>query len=235
MGMELVRVEAPETSGLEKSVLVLVRDADAMQVETDEDHNRAQGYRIRVRDYIRNVDETFHASLQATHRAHRTVIDETKRLKVPAEQALGIIDQKIIGFRRKRQAEEDRRRREEEERQRKIEEENRLQEAQSLVDAGRPVEEAEAVLERPVVVPAVATPKRAPEPVAQRRTWSAEIVSLLALVRHVAQHPEDVGYLIANGPALNARARADQENMRLPGVRAVARDGLASHRRSGEF
>lgn len=60
-----------------------------------------------------------------------------------------------------------------------------------------------------------------------RTNWSAECLDLGALIQYVAQHPECTNLLQANQQALTAMAKAQKENMKVPGVKAWDKGGMA--------
>ena len=95
--------------------------------------------------------------------------------------------------------------------------------------------EVQAIIEQPRIVPII--PVVAPAPfIAPRRfavatpapvkgvarPWKAAVdtpAQLLQVIQHVAQHPEYANLLTLNQSALNALAKAQGANLRIPGVR----------------
>lgn len=82
---------------------------------------------------------------------------------------------------------------------------------------------AEAVMATPVVTPAVYVPKTTPAGfgAATRRTWSAEVTDLMALVKAVAAGAVPIQALEANTVFLNGQARMLKSALAYPGVKAV--------------
>lgn len=91
--------------------------------------------------------------------------------------------------------------------------------------------EVAAVLEATaavVVAPTVSTAAPKVSGVSTRETWSAEVTSLIDLVKYVATHPENIGLIEANTKALNGMAKALNGAMSIPGVKSVATKSLAT-------
>lgn len=105
---------------------------------------------------------------------------------------------------------------------RKAAEEAALAKAVDLEQNGHK-EAAEAVLAVPVVAPAVYVPNVTPTGFgnATRRTWGAEVVDLMALVKAVAAGSVPIQALEANTVFLNGMARQLKSVLAYPGVRAV--------------
>ena len=94
----------------------------------------------------------------------------------------------------------------------------------AALDAAAAEQQRQAVLAAPVIVapvhvaPAVASVKGN----TSRLVWHGECHELIALVRHVAEHPEDVRYLATDPKALNEWARETEGRGTLPGCVAVS-------------
>jgi len=96
-------------------------------------------------------------------------------------------------------------------------------EVQAIIE--QPVAEPEPVYFAPVVVPMYIPPPPPPKTTgaSTARPWKAAVdtpADLLLLIRHVAAHPEYSNLLQLNQTALNALAKAQGANLRLPGVRS---------------
>jgi hypothetical protein len=81
----------------------------------------------------------------------------------------------------------------------------------------------EAVLVAPVVVPPVYVPPAVPKGMGNftRRTWCAEVVDLMALVKAVAIGKVPLQAIEANTVFLNGQARMVKSALAYDGVRAV--------------
>lgn len=89
--------------------------------------------------------------------------------------------------------------------------------------------EAQAlVLSAQVMTPAVLVPEQhRPAGVSARTQLVVEVTELLALVRHVAQHPELIGLLKADDTKLKAYCRGLGEHANLPGVTVRSKPVIA--------
>jgi hypothetical protein len=114
------------------------------------------------------------------------------------------------------------------------EERKRLEaEAAQLVAAGR---HGEAVVKQAVAEMIVAAPVAVAEApkvsgVAVRTSVDFEVVDLVQLVQHVAQHPELVGLLTVDSVKLRGYVRGLGTACNLPGVRVFEKASLAAARR----
>lgn len=107
-----------------------------------------------------------------------------------------------------------------EEEARKRAEEEKLAAAQAAQDEGAPEEELDAILDEPeVTAPAYVQPTYERRGASSRENWKAQVVSLPALIKYVAAHPELIHLLQPAMPAINAMARAQKAHLRIPGVR----------------
>lgn len=188
-----------------------------------------KGFQSEIKTYY----EPRKAQAKAVHQQYCD--DERERL-LPLTTAESLLKRSLLAY----DEEQARIQREEqrwlEEMARKQEEERRLAEAAALEMEGNASDDPELLfqanelitqpIETPLVSVARATPKIAG--VAYRENWKAECVSLLQLVRHVAEHPEHLNLLQANGTALNQLARAQKSGLKLPGVRIICEKNIAA-------
>jgi hypothetical protein len=79
-----------------------------------------------------------------------------------------------------------------------------------------------------VPVPIVTVEKPSVSGVATRTTWRAEVVDMLELVKACAEGRQPLSLLEPNMVILNAQARALKRELTIPGVRAVAEEGIAA-------
>lgn len=100
-------------------------------------------------------------------------------------------------------------------------------EAESRVEQG--VAEATTLQQTATLITApVVTPIAQTKGVSSRKVWKAEVSDKLALIQYVAAHPEFIGLLDANMPAINKIALALKKNCPLAGVRVFEDDVLAA-------
>ena len=91
-------------------------------------------------------------------------------------------------------------------------------------------DKAEELRDRADSVPVPIVTVQQPEVlgVSIRTTWTAEITDLLALVKACADGSQPLTQLLPNMPVLRAQAKALKGELRIPGVRAVAEEGIAA-------
>lgn len=148
-------------------------------------------------------------------------------------RAEGILKGKLLGYQQQKE-------REAAEARRKAEEAAAAERAR-LEDEARRLEEqgraGEAVVQRAVAEMVVAAPMTtaaaAPKVagLATRTTVDFEVVDLLALVKHIAQHPELIGLLQADSVKLRAYVRGLGTACNLPGVRVFGKASLSASRK----
>lgn len=196
-------------------------------------YERACEFLKGVKALRQEIADTFDPHIRRAHEAHKALLAEKQEAERPLADAERIVKDGLVAFDR----EQERQQREAQQRQlaeqRRLEEERRLQEALALEARGRH-EQADAVLEKPIVVPVPVLPAREVPKVsgvAFRETYSARCTDLLALVRHVAAHPEHTNLLQVNQAALNSLARSLRQQLQIPGVDVVATRDVAAARR----
>ena len=171
-------------------------------------------------------DEIFAYLDPARERSYRDYQYHKKRLDdaiTPVQEARKIIKGTCMAF----DAAQERLRREEQLRleaeARKRADEQALAEALAAEQSGDK-ELAEQIIEEPVYVPPVTVARTAPAPSrlsAGRSVWAAEVTSLMALVKAVAEGKQPISLLEPNMPVLNGLARSLKSTWVCPGVRAV--------------
>jgi len=189
------------------------------------------------------VDQTFDRHIKNAHAAWKDLLAEKARHEQPLTDAETIIKRALVAY---DQAQERQRRDE----QRRLDElakqqaqDDALARAAAMEAEGRDYGDASLVREAEMVVQeAIDMPPPPMAPIAPRTTpkvagismvttWSCACTDLKALIAFVAAHPEHVNLLQFNQTAGNALARAQRENLRVPGLRAVATQGVAAGRR----
>jgi hypothetical protein len=158
---------------------------------------------------------------EAAHKAHKAVCDAERQILAPVQDAKRILSRMIGAW----DDEQEQIRREE---QRRLEaeakrrsDEDALAAAIDAEQSGADAEEIEAVLSSPAPIQKVAAAPTYNKQVPTRESWSAEVVSLLTLVKAAAANPAYLCYLQANETALNGAARAQKNVFSVPGCKAV--------------
>lgn len=237
MASELITIERPDVAAIKAEYSPLVARANDFAVATVEDHEAGQVYLGQLRAAEKAICDKLDPIVKAAHSAHKMLTTLKNEAIAPLTLARGVIGRKLDAYEaeQRRIAEEKQRAAEAE--ARRLAEEKALQDAimaeeaaQAAAEAGddeaaeQMQAEAAAILDEPVLAPVVHI---APEVakvngVSSRQNWKAEVVDEMALIRHVAAHPEWAHLLSPNMVALNGLARSQRDALRIPGVRAVA-------------
>lgn len=224
-----ITIVPPDTGTLERSASELIAAARGCRVTDALEHEAALLLLRSAAGLKAEFVEAFAPAKKAAHEGHRAICALEKRFTDPLDAARNLVQPKVLAYEQEaqRRAEQERLRLEAE--LRREEEERRLNEAVAAEQAGVPPEVTEEILEAPVVAPPVYVPPQVAtvKGVARTSTWSAQVFDLLALVRHVAEHPEDIGFLAPVASTLNARAKSQKQLMSIPGVRAVETAGMS--------
>lgn len=216
-------IARPDPSALVREFSPLAERARALVVSDQDSHATALESIKALRGVEKKLEEHYEPTRKALDTAKKELLRARDSMIAPFAEARGIVDRAASEYEREQRRLAEQAEREAREKARREEEERQLRDAIAAEEAGD-TQQAEAILEQPVEVPVV----RVEAPVAKvagvsaRETWAAEITDKLALIRHVAAHPDLVGLLEANMPALNQQARSLKGEMRIPGVRAVA-------------
>jgi hypothetical protein len=242
MADQMIQIERPDPSAIMTEFSPLVTQASLLVVDSQESQSIALNLVKRYRLGQRLLTEHFEPSRKALDIAKKEVLAARDAFIAPLAAAERIVSGKSGAYAEGERvraeaaamvAAEEARKREEEAKKRA--EEQALQDAIAAEAAGDTEQaadlfaEAQEIESEPVVVP-VFTPVMQTATVAgvsERKTWSAELTDIAALVAHVASHPECINYLLPNMPALNALARSQHEAMRIPGVRSVGTVSLS--------
>lgn len=169
---------------------------------------------------------------EAAHEAHKRICESERKLLEPVAQAESILKGSIGAW-----DAEQRRIREDAERKAREEAERLMAEqieaaAMEAEAAGASVEEVEAIVTAPVVVPkiAVQTYTKAAG-ISTAVLYSAEVTNLRELCRAVADGRVSEQCVQANTTVLNQMARALKTTMNIPGVRVVQTNSVRAGRR----
>ena len=203
----------------------------ALAIKDERTYREACEFRIMVDRQRKNWAVVIKPAVNAAHMAHRQIKDVENTVDEPLSNALDILDPQISRWRIEQ---ENARRIEQEKINRKLrqdEEDRRLAEAEELHKSGKK-EEADAILEAPIVAPEVVLPSSTKVSGIQDRTyWSAEVFNLKLLCSAIANGKADVSLVLPNMPALNSMAKGMKTAMNPEwepkGVRAVSRSDIA--------
>ena len=228
MSEQLIPANDPKLEEAQAVTAPILERARAVVVTTFDEHQAALRYLVDVMAAERKVKAIFAPLIEAATEAKR-------KAELARAEAVGLRDRAMESVTAAREAisktcaafEA------EEKRIAKLNQERIDAEAKAKQDEDRILEaamadtpeEAAAILEDPVAPPVTPTVKPDVAKVAgvsSRETWSAEIYDKPAFLEWAAK-PENNVYADPNGPMLNSRARAEKEQLRIPGVRAVSK------------
>jgi hypothetical protein len=210
-----------ETNEFEQSALSVRDEAKEIQIVDQKTYDAAAAKFNGVCALEKEIIGHYSPMKTAAHRAHQAVCDAEKSTLAPVQEAKRILSRTIGAW----DEEQERVRREEQRRleteARKRAEEEALQAAIDAEQNGADPEEVEIVLSSPAPAPRIQAAPTYAKSVPTRETWSAEVVSLLALVKAAAANPSLLCYLQANESALGSAARAQKTLFSVPGCKAV--------------
>ena len=224
--LELVPQEQPE---LDAKVGAIVEQAKAVEVVDERSANKASVVLGGIAELRRKIKDVFGPLKKKAHDAHKAIVAAEADQLAPVAEAERIIKGRLGAW-----TDAERRRRDDEARAaraiaEKAAQDERLNMAIELEDAGLS-DLAEITLDQPVL-PAVAIPQKVEIQGARMSTiYSARVSDKLALVRHVAAHPELLNFLSENMTAINSQARSMRDGFTLPGCELVKSTSVASRR-----
>jgi len=227
--IEVISIVKPGVPAVVDELAPVVAEAQQFEV-VDVVSNTVALERIKsLRAGERYIHDKFEKSRKAADAAKKEILALRDGLVGPIQQARMIYDRTADVY----EQEQRRLALEEEQRLRAIirkqEEDRLLQDAIAAEEAGD-TEQANLILEEKVEAPiiAVAPQVATVKGVSTTTRWSAEVVDLLELVKHVAKNPEWISLLDANMPNLNRLAVSQHEALSIPGVRAVSTTGRST-------
>lgn len=217
--------EIIEREDAKQVALTVPEQAKALTVATLEQYQEGESLLATCKQIETEIHATFDPIVDKAHQAHKEAVAQRKKYLDPIENGRRILKDKMIAFR----DEEERKQKEEQARldaeARKRAEDEQLALAAQL-EAEGDKETANAIIAEPVQVAPVAVQKTAPAASrlsAGRSVWSAEVVSLLSLVKAIAEGKQPITLIEPNMTALNGMARSLKGALAIPGVKAVER------------
>lgn len=218
----------PEARELNLKALSRVEQAKAIVIKTDDDFLMAGEFLKGLKSLEKEIKATFDPVVKAAHEAHKAAKAARDRHYVPLKEAESIVKPKIGEYKdeQDRKAAEARRKAEDE--ARKKAEEEQLKEAEAAEKSGKK-EEAEAIINEPVkVAPVVVKAPPKIKGVSMRKAYSADVFSLLALVKDVIEGKAPLACLKADQVFLDNQARALKRDPLYAGVRLKVRDVVSA-------
>lgn len=200
-----------------------------LPIKTTEQYQFYAQRLLDIKGYCQRVVAFFKPHKEGARAVWQGLLDEEKKALSPAIAAEAAIKSELALF----QAAQERLRLLEERRlaeeARKAQEARILEEAAAMeLEADRTGDEdlrqqAEELAAEPTVTPAVSLQSFVPKVsgITQRGSYSARCTDLKKLVAYVLKHPTNINLLMVNQTALNALARSQKENLKIPGVQLV--------------
>lgn len=205
-------------------------EADALTVQNQEAFEVGGVLLVGLLERRKAVTDFFEPMRKASHAAYQRVLEQRDAVLAPIQKAEALIRNRMAAYvdnqnRLRLKAESDAR-----EAARKVAEAEREVEVAAAVAEGASDAEVVAVASKELVVipEPVAVQKPAAEGISARKIYRAQVVSLVALIGHVAKHPDLVHLLEPNQSALNGMARSLGDAFKLPGCILETETGIAA-------
>ena len=222
-----VLLETPEAKQNKEQSLVLFREAQLAVVESQETYDAGAEAAKKIRNIRKFFSGLLDPIIKAADLSHKVALESKKSVDQPLVNAELIWKQKLSGYEvQQRQIEEETRRRkdaEHEQRQREMAEAMAADAAQKGATKAEVAAIKEEVVSEPP--PPVQSTFTRSKVVSSRVTWEAEVVNFKELVKAVAKGEVGLNVLKVNQSALNSLAKANMQQLNVPGVKAVKRVG----------
>lgn len=227
--MSATTIETPDRAELAREHTGLCERATAFKIENPTDHEDAKIFFRDLKAAEKRVEDKLGPIIDAAHKTHKGLTTLRAEILAPITAAYKAVSMKCLAFEDVQRKKAEEAQRIAQEAARKAEEERQLADAIAAEQSGDK-QGAEEIMAVPVSVPVVQVAPAIAEVkgVSSRVTWGAEVTSLIALVKYVAEHQEWIGLLQANGPALNKIAQAQKDALKIPGVKAVATRSMSA-------
>ena len=231
-------LENPGRQAVETAALTWPERARSLRITSPEVYTKASMFLKGIKGLRDEANGIFDPSIKAANDAHKAAIEAKRKVETPLAEAERIIKTEMVRYDDEQERERRRLQREAEEAERRRIEDDNLNLAVHMEREGKEfgdeglVQEAHELIAQPII-PVVAPVIKATPIIAGQHfatTWSAQVTSLLELVKYVAKNPSFIGLLQANQTALNAQARSLKEHMALPGVKPIPTKNVAARR-----
>ncbi len=215
-----VTIAIPNPADLVKEQGSIVARAEALAITNDDEYTAVCAEVSGWAKFKARVESFFKPDCDSAYKLWQSLTGKRKAILDPVDQAVRIASGKVSKYEADKVAKAEAERLANEAAARKQEEDHKLAEAQALKDAGHH-EASEQVLNEEVSVPAMPVAAKTLVPVVagktSKKTYSAKVVNLMALLKYIIEHPEDQGLVEVNQGALNKRAQYQKENFKLAG------------------
>ena len=221
-------IQTQSIKTMEKAGGAILLKARGLQIVTADDYQTAAGYRVAAKTHIAVVKDAFRESKQKADATKKAILDLEKKLLAPAEQVVGIVDEKMLEWSTTQERIQVEAQRKAEEAAQKEAERARAKEIKQAEKSGD-IARAEALEEAPVVAAPVVVESRIPTGTGAtvRKTWKGECTDLKALVAAIAAGTLPINLVEPNQSALDAYAKATGGQVSMPGFRAYEHASMA--------
>lgn len=224
----LVDQAATEAQGLEEVTAAVLVEAEQFEIVTQEHYVQSADLLKQIKGKMSELDTLRRSITRPLDDAKRQVMDLFRPAEERLSKAEGVLKGAMIGFTREQE-----RLRQEAERVARLAAEKEAEKLRQRAERARAKgkdEKAEDLDEQAETVPVPIVPSQVPAApgVAFRTTWHAEVHDLKALVTACAKGQAPLALLQPNMVILNTQARSLKKELRIPGVRAVADEGVAA-------
>lgn len=201
---------------VEQSKAVTIRDQETYDQATSLLLDQIKPFRKRWKDFWYGNDN---GPVPLAYRAYKSVLDKFNQGDTPLEAAEKQVKAEIARFDAEQEKIRQQKQREAEEAARKAEEEERLRVATLAEESGASDEEVNAIVDAPVmaVAPPVEPTYQKASGISSRDNYKCRVTDIKALCKAIGAGKVPANYVLPNEPVLNARARADQMTLAIPG------------------
>ena len=218
MDTDIMEIESKALSLSEKAKTIIILDQQTFKAACE--------FREVIKSFELEINKEYDDIIKKWNEGHKASLAKKKKSMAPVLEAKRINDDNIDQY----LSEQEDIRKQEETRltgiARKAEEEAKLAEASAYEASGDKVT-ANEIINEPVRSAPVVLPKaNLNSGVNMRENWSAEVVSLMDLVKAVAAGKVPVQAVEANMTVLNAQARTLKDGLNWPGVKAVSKKSI---------
>jgi len=221
----VVTLPDPEPLRLEQATLL--EQAKALTVTDVDSHTTAGELGRSIAQARARVVELFKDPKASAFRLHKFVSSMEKALLSTVDAARDEVATKSLKFEAEQRAAADAEAKRQADEAREAQQDALLQEAVEAEQQGDK-KLAKRIMSTPIA-PGIPMSVQADvakvKGVGTTTRWGAVVTDKMALIKHVAKHPELVNCLESHMPSLNKMAQAQRKHMNLPGVRAEGKQG----------
>lgn len=234
--------ESPKQDRLLTKTSVMLNTAQALVIDSPTMFKAANDELVRIKGFYKQLDEQRKSITKPMDDAKKAVMDLFREPLTRLEQAEGVIKRGMLAYTQEQEriAREEQARRDEVARKqreeaeaaaRKAEEEAKAQAAAgNAAAAAEKLAEAQAAAQVAAVTVAAPVAPYVPKVTGTtvRGTWKAKVTDKIALIKFIAEHPEWTHLLDINESQLNALARGQKADLKLPGVETWEEKGISA-------